>query len=76
MIEVSGRWPLQFDVKFIIPPKEGISLKEANVDFRPRPGDTYIPIDSQVAEGIINKLNSQPDLTSNQIKELSNKYKG
>jgi hypothetical protein len=73
-ITTSPRWPFDFDVKFIIPPKQGISLNDIEIEQRLRPGDTMIHISNQKALEIISKLNSQPELTSEQIDKLSKEY--
>ncbi len=74
MRTVPGRWPYEFDVKFIINPKPGITLQSAGINFRPRIGDTHIPINNQDANHVINLLESQPDLTPSQLTTLKNQY--
>lgn len=74
MREVGGRWPFEFDVKFVISPKHGITLKEAGISFRPRPGDTHIPIDVNTASRIMKELRAQPDLPASEIARLASIY--
>jgi len=41
--------------------KEGLTLKEAGIDFRPRPGDTYLKLDEETFNRIVNTLKEQPE---------------
>ncbi|MBU7005541.1 hypothetical protein [Phosphitispora fastidiosa] len=55
------RWPFVVPHKKILGLKEGLTLKEAGIDFRPRPGDTYLKLDKATFDGIVSTLKEQPD---------------
>ena len=55
------RWPYVVPHKQILGLKEGVTLKEAGIDFRPRPGDTYLKLDKETFDRIVNTLKEQPD---------------
>lgn len=70
MIITTGRWPYVFEVEIVIPPKKGVSLSEVGINKRLRPGDTQICISNQVNTDLMNKLQAQPDLTDQEIKDF------
>ncbi|PKM82846.1 MAG: hypothetical protein CVU89_01530 [Firmicutes bacterium HGW-Firmicutes-14] len=55
------RWPYVVPHKQIVGFKEGLTLKEAGIDFRPRPGDTYLQLDKETFDRVVNTLKEQPD---------------
>ena len=55
------RWPYVVPHKKTVGFKEGLTLKEAGIDFRPRPGDTYLNLDKETFDRIVNTLQEQPD---------------
>lgn len=55
------RWPYVVPHKRAMGLKEGLTLKEAGIDFRPRPGDTYLKLDKATFDRIANTLQEQPD---------------
>lgn len=55
------RWPYVVPHKRTMGYKEGLTLKEAGIDFRPRPGDTYLNLDKETFDRIVNTLQEQPD---------------
>lgn len=55
------RWPYVVPHKQVLGFKEGLSLKDAGLDFRPRPGDTYLKLDKETFDRIVNTLKEQPD---------------
>ncbi|MFE0506605.1 hypothetical protein ACWF7H_25685 [Peribacillus butanolivorans] len=69
-----GRWPYSVDLEWLVPPKLGISLKELELDIRPRPGDTIFGLTDNKAEEIITALNNQPDLDESTLAYLKRKY--
>lgn len=69
-----GRWPYSVDLEWVISPKLGISLKELDLDIRPRPGDTIFGLTDSKAEEIITALNNQPDLDESTLNYLKRKY--
>ena len=75
VVNDQDRWPYQFEYEFIIRPKEGVSLMDAGINKRCRPGDTVISMSNEISENLKVMLNSQEDLTDNQIREKVKDYK-
>lgn len=61
MIEVeSDRWPYNVPLRWIYGPcSPGVSLKEAGLDIRPRPGDTNFELTDEEASRVIALLENQ-----------------
>ncbi|PLR75269.1 hypothetical protein CU633_22075 [Bacillus sp. V3-13] len=64
MIEVeSERWPYNVPLRWIVGPcSPGVSLKEASLDIRPRPGDTNFILNEEEANRVITILQKQGDI--------------
>ncbi|WP_195238813.1 sigma factor-like helix-turn-helix DNA-binding protein [Romboutsia sp. 1001285H_161024_C4] len=75
VIRDQERWPYQFKYEFIIRPKDGVSLIDAGINKRCRPGDTVISMSNEISENLKELLNSQEDLTDEDIqaKVIDNK---
>lgn len=73
---LDGRWPYSVALEWEIGPKlEGVTLQEAGLDIRPRPGDTLYGITEEVAQTIIKLLQRQKDLTKEQWDLLALQYR-
>ena len=68
------RWPYVVPHKQTLGFKEGLTLKEAGIDFRPRPGDTYLKLDKETFDRIVNTLKEQPDYDWSKWLELYSDY--
>lgn len=68
------RWPYVVPHKQTMGFKEGLTLKDAGLDFRPRPGDTYLKLDKDTFERIVNTLQAQPDYDWSKWLEMYNNY--
>jgi len=68
------RWPYVVPHETIMGFKEGLSLKDAGLDFRPRPGDTYLKLDKQTFNKIVKTLQEQPDYDWPKWLEMYNNY--
>lgn len=68
------RWPYVVPHKQVMGFKEGLTLKEAGLDFRPRPGDTYLKLDKESFDRIVNTLKEQPDYDWGKWLEMYNNY--
>jgi len=66
------RWPYVVSHKRTMGFKEGLTLKEAGIDFRPRPGDTYLKLDKDTFERIAGILKEQPDYDWSKWLEMYN----
>jgi hypothetical protein len=69
------RWPFNVPLEWEIGPKlHGVTLQEVGLDIRPRPGDTLYGITQDIAEEIVRRLRTQPDLTPSQLDYLVHQY--
>jgi hypothetical protein len=68
------RWPYVVSHKQTLGFKEGLTLKEAGIDFRPRPGDTYLKLDKETFDKIVNTLKEQPDYDWSKWLEMYSNY--
>jgi hypothetical protein len=71
-----NRWPYSVDLEWVIGPKlDGVTLAQAGLDIRPRPGDTLYGISEDVAQEIIRLLKLQEDLTPDQLDLMARQYR-
>ncbi|MBS4032026.1 MAG: hypothetical protein KGZ63_11510 [Clostridiales bacterium] len=69
--EIFARWPYVVPHELITPKlKTGLTLKEAGIDFRPRPGDTFKAIDKDTFDKILAILETQDDYDWEQFLRL------
>lgn len=66
------RWPYVVPHEQVMGFKEGLTLKDAGLDFRPRPGDTYFKLDKETFNKIANTLKQQPDYDWSKWLEMFN----
>ncbi len=69
-----SRWPYVVPHKQTMGFKEGLTLKEAGIDFRPRPGDTYLKLDKETFDRNVNTLKEQPDYDWSKWLEMYSNY--
>ncbi len=69
------RWPNGIEIKMKIGPKRGLTFNDVNLPIRPRPGDTIFSISKSKAYEIIAALNSQEDLSVDNVRFLADEYK-
>lgn len=68
------RWPYVVPHEQIMGFKEGLTFKEAGLDLRPRPGDTYFKLDKETFEKIAAALQVQPDYDWSKWLNMYNDY--